>query len=172
MKRPTSTHKIYRAPKYRFFGRAEIRELNKTLETGETLEHCVFGYYQGGSGILAATNKRLLLIDKRPFFTHVDTFDYSTIHGIEFKRHTFTSRVNIRCREKQLSFATVSDAMLYRLHRHTVLIMKETIARNGSNGYKKVEPVFYRHPAWTPHTPHMIRKRPSKFGAFGSIALQ
>ena len=53
---------------YQFWGRSEIRELAHVLLPGEIIEHCINGYYEGGFALLAATNQRVLLVDKKPFY--------------------------------------------------------------------------------------------------------
>jgi hypothetical protein len=47
---------------YRFWGRAEIRELAYVLLPNEQVKHCVNGSYDGGFALIAATDQRVLLV--------------------------------------------------------------------------------------------------------------
>ena len=51
-----------------FFTRPEIRELKHILLPDEQIQHFVSGRYDGGYAILCATDMRILLIDKKPFY--------------------------------------------------------------------------------------------------------
>lgn len=46
----------------------ELKALPEVLTEGETIRYLVQGMYSGGIGVLCATNKRLVFIDKGLFF--------------------------------------------------------------------------------------------------------
>lgn len=48
----------------KLLGRKEIKELPSILWEDENIERLVQGFYNGGLGILVATNKRLIFVDK------------------------------------------------------------------------------------------------------------
>jgi hypothetical protein len=62
----------------------EIKQLPQVLLEGENIEFLVYGRYQHRHGILAATNQRLIFLEKRLFSLHVETFDYHKIAAVGF----------------------------------------------------------------------------------------
>lgn len=101
-----------------FFGRAEAKELVRVLRDGEVVKHCVHGYYHGGSGLLVATNQRLFLIDKRPYYLNVEEAEYDRIQMIEVVQKIFQATLTFQSRENSLTFRSVSDARLKALKRY------------------------------------------------------
>ena len=151
--------------RFRLFGRAEIRELRKILQTHEKIKHCIYGFYQGGSGLLVATDHRILLIDKRPFYVNVEDVHYATVRDIDFTPRALQGALHIISDSKKLVFRSVSDARLRRLRDY---VQKQVI----ENYYTVPEPKTrvrnnqfkpYLDPAWRPHHTSMLRRpRPSK----------
>jgi hypothetical protein len=68
----------------RFLGRKEIKELPSILWEDENVERLVQGTY-GGMGILVATNKRLIFVDKGIAKLRVEDFPYDKITSIQYK---------------------------------------------------------------------------------------
>lgn len=98
-----------------FFGRSEFRELKKILADNETIEHLVYGFYNGGRGILVATNKRILLIDKRSFFVNVEEFMYGLLQSASLETRSMLSQITIKSPNSRLIFRTISDAKLRKM---------------------------------------------------------
>jgi len=66
--------------------RKEINELPHILWEDETVEKIVSGYYNGGTGILVASNKRLIFIDKGLLYgLRVEDFPYDRVTSIQYK---------------------------------------------------------------------------------------
>jgi Bacterial PH domain len=152
---------------FKFFGRKEINELRRILEVGEQIMHGIHGYYQGGSAILVATNKRLLLVDKQPLFLHVDEIAYDLVRNTALSKTFLQSMLQVKTLNKNLSFRAFKDAKLKDLCEYIEEqrekfeeIASESVGSTVVNeGY-----LYMRHPAWRPHAPHLIRTRPTKFG--------
>ena len=45
-----------------------------------------YGRYKAGRGVLVATNQRVLFVDKKPLFTHVDEITFAIIGGVTYSR--------------------------------------------------------------------------------------
>lgn len=103
--------------RFRFFGKAETRELSHIMNDGEQIQHCNFGYYQGGSALLVATNTRLLLIDKRPFFLNLEDIRYEMINEVDFAGRLLDATVSLHTGNKRLAFRSFADARLRDLCR-------------------------------------------------------
>ena len=68
----------------RFLTKREIDELPNILWEGEIVERLITGTYGAGNGVLAATNRRLIFIDKRLFgILRIEDFTYDKITTIE-----------------------------------------------------------------------------------------
>ena len=151
---------------FKLFGRTEVQQLHNIILPGETILHCVYGYYVGGSGLLVATDKRLLLIDQRPLYLHLEELTYDRIHESRIGRKLMQSVLFIRSGSKRLRFRTMSDARMKRLFRfvENKLAEVDRDIRDSNAVVRQVNNGYVQHPAWRPHAPHMlVRKRHTKF---------
>lgn len=67
-----------------WYGRqkAESRYLPQVIHDNEHLEAVVYGQYPGGSAMLVATDLRILFLDRKPGFTHMDEITYDMVSGL------------------------------------------------------------------------------------------
>lgn len=69
----------------KFWGRKEIRELPKILWEGEEVRGAISGVYNNRIGMLVATDRRLLFIDKGLVSLRVEDFPYDKISSIQYQ---------------------------------------------------------------------------------------
>lgn len=81
----------------KFLGRREIKELPKILWEDELPEKIIQGLYNNGNGILVATNKRLIFIDKGMFSLKVEDFPYDKITSIQYSTGMMFGGMDIFC---------------------------------------------------------------------------
>jgi hypothetical protein len=144
---------------FRVFGRAEINELKNILNPGESILQCAYGHYHGGSGILVATDQRILLIDKRPFYLNVESMAYENIKHIDFKRDKLHGVLYVQSGIKRVIFRSVSDARLklirQRAEEYIESVSKNIFSNIENNPSKENQPYFsrrpYLNPSWRPH---------------------
>ncbi len=80
----------------KFFGQKEIKELPNILWEDEKLEKLVQGFYSKGNGILVATNKRLIFIDKGLLYgLRVEDFPYDKISSIQYSTGLALGKITI-----------------------------------------------------------------------------
>ena len=80
----------------RLLGRKEIKELPTILWDDERVEHLVQGLYDKGNGLLVATNKRLIFVDKgRLYGLRVEDFPYDKISSIQYKTGFMTGEITV-----------------------------------------------------------------------------
>jgi len=80
----------------RFSGRRELKELPRLMWEDETVEKIVQGLYENKSGILVATNKRLLFVDKGLVFgLKVEDFPYNKITSIQYQTGILFGKITI-----------------------------------------------------------------------------
>jgi Bacterial PH domain/Short C-terminal domain len=71
----------------KFLSRKEVKELPNVLWDDEKIEKLIIGTYGGaaGTGVLVATNKRLVFVDKGMMNLRVEDFPYDKITSIQYK---------------------------------------------------------------------------------------
>ena len=142
---------------YSFFGKPETRELAKILNADEVINHCTFGFYQGGSALLVATNMRLLLVDKRPFFVNLEDIRYEMINEVDFAGRLLDASVQLHTGSKQLKFRSFADARLRKL----CSFVQDQITRARQLEYM-VDTVRPAGSEWRPYS-LLPRRRVSKY---------
>lgn len=100
---------------YKYWGRAEIKELAHVLLPGETVEHCVNGSYEGGFALLAATDQRVLLVDKKPMYLTLEDVRFDMIVEIDYNHRLLNANVFICTPNKSLRFVAYNHARLRAL---------------------------------------------------------
>ena len=66
-----------------FLGKWEINELPNILWEDEDIIRLASGVYNNGMGIVVATNKRILFLNKGVFNTQIEDFSYNKISSIQ-----------------------------------------------------------------------------------------
>lgn len=109
----------------KFWGRAEIKELPHILVPGEHIHHLLNGRYEGGFAMLVATDLRLLLIDKKPFYLTLEDIRYDMVAEVDYNHRILDSTIIIRTFNKTLSFTSIRTARLRSLTSFTQLRVME-----------------------------------------------
>ncbi len=79
-----------------FLGRKEIKELPNILWEDETVENVIQGTYNNGNGILVATNRRLVFVDKGILYgLKVEDFAYDKISSIQYETGMLFGKLTI-----------------------------------------------------------------------------
>lgn len=82
----------------------ETHCLPQVLHTGEKIMGSVFGRYtmsrdnSVGRGMLVVTDQRVLFVDKKPLFVHVDELTFTIIGGVTFTHVLFMGYVTLHTR--------------------------------------------------------------------------
>jgi len=76
----------------------ETRFLPHLLHKDEHIMGSVYGKYKNGRGVLIATDQRVLFLDKKPLFMHVDELTYMIIGGVTFTRTLVIGYVTVHSR--------------------------------------------------------------------------
>ncbi|MBC7100921.1 MAG: PH domain-containing protein [Methanobacteriales archaeon] len=79
-----------------FGHRHDIRALPEILRDDEKVERMATGFYEGGTGVIVATDQRILFVDKgRLFGLRVEEFPYDAITSVRYKKGLFTGSIKI-----------------------------------------------------------------------------
>ncbi len=104
---------------FRFWGRAEVRELSNILIPGETIIQAVNGRYEGGFAMLCLTDHRLLLIDRKPMFLTLEDIRFDMISEIDYHARLLDSTVRIITPNRSLVFKSWNQKRLRQLLNET-----------------------------------------------------
>jgi hypothetical protein len=63
---------------------SEMNQLADILHDNEVLKGVVYGRYTDGFAVLAATDRRVLFIDKKPLLLKADEITYGLVGGVSF----------------------------------------------------------------------------------------
>lgn len=103
-----------------FLVRKEVKELPHILWEDEIIEKIIQGYYNGGTGILVATNKRLIFIDKGLLYgLKVEDFAYDKITSIQYKTGLILGEITI--------YASGNNAVIQNIQKGIVKPFAEYI---------------------------------------------
>lgn len=98
--------------KFQFWCRSEIRELPKILFDGEQLQHVLIGHYEGGFALFCATDKRVLLVDKKPFYLTIEDIRYDMISDVQYNHRLINATVRLGTVHKTISFTGYNHVKL------------------------------------------------------------
>ncbi len=88
----------------RFWCRPEIKELPKILFDNEQLQHVLAGRYEGGFALFCATDQRVILIDKKPFYLTLVDIRYDMISDVQYNHRILDATVRLGTVHKTISF--------------------------------------------------------------------
>jgi hypothetical protein len=103
---------------YTMWGSSEVAELSSLLMAGEEIAIAVNGYYEGGFGLLVATNFRVLIIDKKPFVLNVEDLRYEMMTEVTYGARLLIAEMRIAIPTRTVYFNSWSMEKLHRAMRY------------------------------------------------------
>lgn len=100
---------------FKFWGRAEMLELQHILIPGEQIQVCINGRYEGGFAMLCATDQRLLLIDKKPLYLTLEDIRYDMVAEVDFSHRLVDATIRVCTPNKTLIFTTWRQVELRKM---------------------------------------------------------
>lgn len=121
----------------KFGGKKEIKELPNILWEDEVIQKLEEGFYKSGIGILVATNRRLIFVNKGMFSLKVEDFSYDKITSIEYKKGLLVGEITI--------YASGNRATIENIGKNEAQNFAEFIRANlgNMNKVQKSEPVAH-----------------------------
>jgi hypothetical protein len=111
---------------FRFFNRAELRELCHVLLEGEKIANCIGGQYEGGYALLCATDTRVLLVDKKPRFLTLKDIRYEMITELDFNHRLLNATVRVFTPNKDLHFTAWNQRRMRNMFHYIQQKVVET----------------------------------------------
>ncbi len=90
----------------------EIKQLSRIIAPNETIRHALNGRYEGGLALLCATDHRLLIIDKKPFFLSVEDLRYDMLAEVDFTHQLFDGTIHLVTMNKDVWFVSFKKKQL------------------------------------------------------------
>lgn len=123
---------------FQFWCRPEIRELPHIMFDNEQLQHVLIGHYEGGFALLCATDQRVFLVDKKPFYLTIEDIRYDMICDVQFNHRLLNASVQLGTVHKTISFVAYNHK---KLRGFTNYIQHQiTIFRRQQNGFSADPP--------------------------------
>ncbi len=97
---------------FQFWCRPEIRELPNILFEGEQLQHVLIGRYEGGFALFCATDQRVLLVDKKPFYLTLEDIRYDMISDVQYNHRLIDATMRLGTVHKTISFTAYNHSKL------------------------------------------------------------
>lgn len=82
--------------KNQFFGKAEIKELKHILTDDEIITNAATGRYENGFCLIVATDRRLLLIDKKMWFLSIEDIRFDMITELDYCARLLDATLSVR----------------------------------------------------------------------------
>lgn len=95
-----------------FFGRAEIKELRHILTDDEVITNAVNGRYENGFCLMVATDRRLLLIDKKMWFLSIEDVRFDMITELDYCARLLDATLSVRTINKIMRVTSFKPKLL------------------------------------------------------------
>lgn len=90
--------------------RGEVKELPKVLWPDELPEKVIRGFYSGGTGLLVATDRRLIFINKGLVSLKVEDFGYDKITSVQYRTGMVFGEIDILASGNRATFKNIEKA--------------------------------------------------------------
>lgn len=88
---------------------SEARHLPKVIHPGEDIKGVLYGLSKDGFVMMLVTDKRILFIDKKPFFVNEDEVTFDVVSGITHGHAGIGSTVTLHTRIKDYQIKTLNE---------------------------------------------------------------
>jgi hypothetical protein len=90
--------------------RGEVKELPKILWPDELPQKVIRGFYNGGTGLLVGTDRRLIFIDKGLVSLKVEDFGYDKITSVQYRTGMVFGEIDILASGNRATFKNIEKA--------------------------------------------------------------
>jgi hypothetical protein len=88
---------------------SEAKHLPKVIHANENIEGVMYGHAKDGFAMILATDKRVVFVDKKPFFVNEDEITYDVVSGISHGHAGIGSTVTLHTRMKDYKLQTFNE---------------------------------------------------------------
>jgi len=107
----------------------ETRYISQVLREGEVMLGAIYGKYEKlnlpktGRGLLIITDRRILLVDKKPLFLQYDEIKFDMVSGVQYGKALIGEAVTLNTRMGNVVMRTFND----RCARHFVETVEDML---------------------------------------------
>lgn len=117
----------------------EAHYLPKIVYADEQIGGVVYGLHQDGFALMAATDRRVIFLDKKPLFDTVDEIRYEVISGVSFGHAGIGSTITLHTKIKDYKMRTFNQKTAIGF----VKFIESKCLTNGARGAAAVEPTMF-----------------------------
>lgn len=117
----------------KFFSRREINELPNVLWPNERIEQFGGGTYEGKRGVLVATNRRLIFLDKGLIRLKVEDFPYDKVTSVQVETGLIMGKLTILGSGNKAVIDSVPKDQARQLGDHVRRRLNKPAAQAGSD---------------------------------------
>lgn len=88
--------------------RFDIHYLPAVIHPTEHVQGVVYGYNNGESLIIVATDQRVIALEKKPFYINQDDISYDVVSGVSFSHAGLGSTITLHTRIKDYKVHTLN----------------------------------------------------------------
>lgn len=119
----------------KYLGRREIEKLPELLWEDEEFETLIQGVYNNGHGILCATNRRLIFIDKKIFFgIKVEDFSYDKVTSISYETGILFGKITLFAAGNKAEILQTSKSSVKVFVDHIRTKLSDSVRHNSISG--------------------------------------
>ncbi len=104
--------------KNKYWGWSAIRQLPMILEADEEIERVVTGIYSDGHAVVLATNKRMIILDKKPMSFRAEDIHYEMVSEVEHYLGPLAAKLRIHCLSKSFEFSSLRHQIVQSFAIH------------------------------------------------------
>ncbi len=97
---------------FKWWGRAEAKELEHILVPSENIIYCLNGRYEAGFAMLCITDQRLIIIDKKPLYLTIEDIRYDMVSEVDFSQRLLDATLTVCTFNKKLIFTAMKVQLL------------------------------------------------------------
>jgi len=146
-----------------FIFTGEVRALPRILLPDEVIQMFMSGRYDAGPAILVATNKRLILVDKKPLNLTVEDIPYDMISEVQYSVQAFNAYITVHSISKTVNMMSFRQSMLRRFAgfvQARVMMIRSGAQAHINPAQQMVQTQFQSQPHAQANQPYQARSLP------------
>lgn len=89
--------------------RMATHHLPNIIHPDEKIGGVVYGHYEGGHGMLVATDRRIIFLDRKPLYANQEFVNYDVVSGVHHSYSGFGSTVTLHTRIRDFVIHTYNE---------------------------------------------------------------
>jgi general stress protein 26 len=143
------------------------RHLPKVIDEDEHIKGVVYGHCGSGLAMLVATDRRVIYLERRPFFTSMDDISYDVVAGVKYVDAGIFPSVDLHTRMGDYSLTYVSQVAASRFEKY----IESRIERQAGAAPSPVTAVTDTAPEFPVETKNVLNAEARDFLSQGEVCV-